>query len=456
MAAGGYPRAMALAGPRSRAGFRASAPGRKAALPGPGPARRPERPRGPRRGRRRRLPGGLARAAAAPRAGASTIRRATWPGSCGTASTVWNCGRRESRQRRWRTTQRAEPSRTRWWSSARRWRRSATRSPTLPDRERTALLLRAEGFGNDDVAATLGVSRRIARKLAERGRARLTHELQAGDRCASIASTLRAIGLGWPVRGDRRARLDEHLAHCVTCRATVAELRREGALAATPAVLAGEARALRASRLLGRCWRGCGRRAGTKLAVGCVAATVCVVGVVAAPPRRSRRARDPRRAPAAAAPSQAGPTPPTSRSPRPAGATASSARPSAPSGAAPSARRRPRRSGRAPRPRRARAAAASRRARRASRRAPARRAGARGGPSGRRPRASRRGRRGRQAGAAGEQAADAGRAAADRGREAADRVRDALAGSAAAEIPGGSSGRQWTHPDASTIRRSPP
>ena len=109
----------------------------------------------------------------------------------------------------------------------------------LPARERTALLLRAEGFGHDDVAATLGVSRRIARKLAERGRSHLTEELEAGDRCASIASTLRAIGLGWAVRGDRRARLDDHLAHCVTCRATVATLREEGALAAGPAVLAG-------------------------------------------------------------------------------------------------------------------------------------------------------------------------------------------------------------------------
>ena len=168
----------------------------------------------------------------------------------------------------------------------------------LPDRERTALLLRAEGFGNDDVAATLGVSRRIARKLAERGRARLTHELQAGDRCASIASTLRAIGLGWPVRGDRRARLDQHLAHCVTCRATVAELRREGALAAGPAVLSGGGALARVLAVLAP--------AGTKVAVGCVAATVCVVGVVELRPSEPPRSR-PAPQPAAAAPSQAGP-----------------------------------------------------------------------------------------------------------------------------------------------------
>ena len=166
----------------------------------------------------------------------------------------------------------------------------------LPDRERTALLLRAEGFGNDDVAATLGVSRRIARKLAERGRARLTYELQAGDRCASIASTLRAIGLGWPVRGDRRARLDQHLAHCVTCRATVAELRREGALAAGPAVLSGGGALARVLAVLAP--------AGTKVAVGCVAATVCVVGVVELRPSEPPRSRP---TPVAAkAPSQAG------------------------------------------------------------------------------------------------------------------------------------------------------
>ena len=203
----------------------------------------------------------------------------------------------------------------------------------LPDRERTALLLRAEGFGNDDVAATLGVSRRIARKLAERGRARLTDELQAGDRCASIASTLRAIGLGWPVRGDRRARLDQHLAHCVTCRATVAELRREGALAAGPAVLSGGGALARVLAVLAP--------AGTKVAVGCVAATVGVVGVVelrpSEPPRSRPAPRRPRRRRR-----RPGLTPPMSRSSRPAGGTASSARPSAPSGAALSARRRPR------------------------------------------------------------------------------------------------------------------
>ena len=200
-----------------------------------------------------------------------------------------------SRARRWRT-RRAAPNRTR--SSAQRETLAAVRDALaeLPDRERTALLLRAEGFGNDDVAATLGVSRRIARKLAERGRARLTHELQAGDRCASIASTLRAIGLGWPVRGDRRARLDQHLAHCVTCRATVAELRREGALAAGPAVLSGGGALARVLAVLAP--------AGTKVAVGCVAAAVCVVGVVELRPSEPPRSRP---TPVAKAPSQPGP-----------------------------------------------------------------------------------------------------------------------------------------------------
>ena len=73
------------------------------------------------------------------------------------------------------------------------------------------------------------------RAQADRARSRAPHaRARAAERCASIASTLRAIGLGWPVRGDRRARLEDHVAHCVTCRATVAALRREGALVATP------------------------------------------------------------------------------------------------------------------------------------------------------------------------------------------------------------------------------
>ncbi len=168
----------------------------------------------------------------------------------------------------------------------------------LPERERTAVLLRADGLGHDDIAATLGVSRRIARKLVERGRARLTDELGAEERCASIASTLRAIGLGWPVRGDRRARLDDHLAHCATCRGTVAALRHEGALAATP-VLAGTSALTRLRELLeGVFGRGGGEAvaaaAGAKVVAGCLAAGVCVVGVAQLTPPA-----DPRPAPAA-------------------------------------------------------------------------------------------------------------------------------------------------------------
>jgi len=284
----------------------------------------------------------------------------------------------------------------------------------LPDRERTALLLRAEGFSNDDVAATLGVSRRIARKLAERGRARLTHELQAGDRCASIASTLRAIGLGWPVRGDRRARLDQHLAHCVTCRATVAELRREGALAAGPAVLWSGGALARVLAVLAP--------AGTKVAVGCVAATVCVVGVVELRPSEPARSR-PAPPPVAAAPSLAGPD----------ATDVAIVKTGWRDGVEREAERRRVQRAEATAVKRARAAAkrarvAAEQARAAGERAraageQARAAGEQARTAGEQARTA-----GEQARTAGEQAADAGRAGADRGREAADRVRDALAG----------------------------
>ena len=293
----------------------------------------------------------------------------------------------------------------------------------LPDRERTALLLRAEGFGHDDIAATLGVSRRIARKLVERGRARLSEELQAGARCASIASTLRAIGLGWPVRGDRRARLEEHLAHCVTCRATVATLRREGALSAVPAVLAGAGPLARALEPLARVFgRGGGEAAaaavGTKLAVGTVAACVCVVGAVELRPPTAATRPDPAPTPTAVA--RKAQPPPTA--------------PDALDAAARSRQQGERSAQRAERrSARRRQQTALVRTRTAVRKARAAAALARDGAEQARAGADRARTAAGQARDAGQRAADAGRAAADRGieagnraRDAADRVRDAL------------------------------
>ena len=278
----------------------------------------------------------------------------------------------------------------------------------LPARERTALLLRAEGFGHDDIAATLGVSRRIARKLAERGRSHLTEELEAGDRCASIASTLRAIGLGWPVRGDRRARLDDHLAHCVTCRATVVTLREEGSLAAGPAVLAGHGALTRLLEALTA-------SLSTKVAVGGVAASVCVVGVVEI-------------------------TPPTRRDPAPTPIVVAQApvKVKAPPPVAPDVQDRTvsvRRTQRAERRQEAKQRVAVQRARAAAKRAQTAAAQARAGAQQARAGAqqARAGAERARAGAqtateAGQTAAQRGVEAGERGREAADRVRDALAG----------------------------
>ena len=74
----------------------------------------------------------------------------------------------------------------------------------LPERERAAVLLRSLGLGLDDVAASLGVSARRARKLSDSGHRRLAGALvsaSAGERCAAVASTLRALSLGWEIAG---------------------------------------------------------------------------------------------------------------------------------------------------------------------------------------------------------------------------------------------------------------
>jgi len=168
----------------------------------------------------------------------------------------------------------------------------------LPDRERAAVLLRSLGLGLDDVAASLGVSARRARKLSDSGHRRLARELEAasaGERCAGVASTLRALSLGWEIAGRRRTRLERHLATCPACRATVAALRREGRLAALPVVLAdtpAEGLVERAAQAAARVWDRApagsaeasvgvlGGALTTKVVAGCVAAGV-IAGCVA-------------------------------------------------------------------------------------------------------------------------------------------------------------------------------
>jgi RNA polymerase sigma factor (sigma-70 family) len=111
----------------------------------------------------------------------------------------------------------------------------------LPERERRVLVLRALGLRHRDVAASLGVSPLRARKLADAARREFGARMAAGDDgepCASTASCLRAIAAGWHINAPRRARLDAHLDACPACRGTLVELRREGALAIGPIVIA--------------------------------------------------------------------------------------------------------------------------------------------------------------------------------------------------------------------------
>ncbi len=186
----------------------------------------------------------------------------------------------------------------------------------LPERERTAVLLRSLGLGLDDVAASLGVSARRARKLSDSGHRRLADGVtaaSAGERCAATASTLRALSFGWEIAGRRRTRLEHHLAGCPACRATVAALRREGRLSLLPVALAGgsddRARGVveHAAQTLARVWdrapaaaeasagTALGGALAVKVAAGCVAVGVAAgcVAVVARdePPRSPAPAR---------------------------------------------------------------------------------------------------------------------------------------------------------------------
>jgi RNA polymerase sigma factor (sigma-70 family) len=173
---------------------------------------------------------------------------------------------------------------------------------SLPERERRALVLRALGLPHRDVAASLGVSPLRARKLADAGRREFGARVAAGEQgepCASSASCLRAIAAGWHISAHRRARLDAHLYACPACRGTLAALRREGALATGPLVIAapgwwqqvlasvheafrgalgrgGEGALTRGEIATGGGAVGGGTALVGKLAAGC--ATVCLIG----------------------------------------------------------------------------------------------------------------------------------------------------------------------------------
>ena len=114
----------------------------------------------------------------------------------------------------------------------------------------------------------------------------------AGERCAGVASTLRALSLGWEIAGRRRTRLERHLATCPACRATVAALRREGRLAALPVVLAdtpADGLVERAAQVAARAWdrAPAGSAEASAGVLGGALATKVVAGCVA-PPREAR------------------------------------------------------------------------------------------------------------------------------------------------------------------------
>ena len=102
-------------------------------------------------------------------------------------------GRREVRQQRRLVLYRAEqPSAFESPDDAmdRSDRQAAVRAAlgTLSDRDRDALLLKAEGFSYDDIAATLGLARGAVGTTLSRARARLIEAYRAGEGTHDIAS----------------------------------------------------------------------------------------------------------------------------------------------------------------------------------------------------------------------------------------------------------------------------
>ena len=302
----------------------------------------------------------------------------------------------------------------------------------LPERERRALVLRALGLPHRDVAASLGVSPLRARKLADAGRREFGVRVAAGEQgepCAATASCLRAIAAGWHISAHRRARLDAHLYACPACRGTLAALRREGALAAGPLVIAapGWWQQLLASVLnrgeipVSGGAVGGGAALVGKLAAGCV--TVCLIGggvaVVAEQTGGHGQARGPTtaRAPAVTRPSTttiAGGVAEAAVQQRVKAAAAQQRAKAAAEAAAHRAQAKARRAA-------SQAARAARKARQAAGQAAAARAKAEtAAAAGRQAAAT-----GQQAAAAGQQAAQAGAAA---GQQAAQKVQRALSG----------------------------
>ena len=229
------PRTGLRAPPRSRPGGASwRAPGGPASTRSTTSTRRPTTPT---RTRGWRSPG-----APRPRRSRAT-RRATSPGSCGTASTSASCA---ACSRALVELTEADDAHTVETPEEAALRAEAARAvqlalSSLPERERRALVLRALGLPHRDVAASLGVSPLRARKLADAGRREFGVRVAAGEQgepCASTASCLRAIAAGWHISAHRRARLDAHLYACPACRGTLAALRREGALATGPLVIA--------------------------------------------------------------------------------------------------------------------------------------------------------------------------------------------------------------------------
>jgi hypothetical protein len=94
-----------------------------------------------------------------------------------------------------------------------------------PD-ERTALLLKAEGYSYREIGQRQGWTYTKVNRAITEGRQRFLRifaSIEAGEECERFAPTLLALVEGGAESSDVVA-LRPHLRHCATCRATVREL----------------------------------------------------------------------------------------------------------------------------------------------------------------------------------------------------------------------------------------
>ena len=101
---------------------------------------------------------------------------------------------------------------------------------TLGERDRLVLLLRAQGFGPDEICLRIsGLSDRAYRKVIERANKRVQSELKAiegGGRCEEMKNALLLLHACHKTNAREDRQVTAHLERCRACRQAYVQMRR--------------------------------------------------------------------------------------------------------------------------------------------------------------------------------------------------------------------------------------